>query len=84
MLEQNWKTLGPKLAGKIHVYVGDADDYFLNNAVVRLQKFLEKAQPAYGGTIQFGWRGGHGWSPLSSAEVLKQMAARVEPATVAK
>jgi len=78
VLEQNWKTLGPKLAGKIHVYVGDADDYFLNNAVVRLQKFLDKAQPPYGGTIQFGWRGGHGWTPLAPGEMLKQMAARVE------
>ena len=84
VLEQNWATLGPKLAGKIHVYVGDADDYFLNNAVVRLQKFLEKAKPAYGGTIQYGWRGGHGWNPLSNVETLKQMAARVEPATAAK
>ncbi len=84
VLEQNWKTLGPKLAGKIHVYVGDADDYFLNNAVVRLQKFLEKAEPAYGGTIQYGWRGGHGWSPLSNAETLKQMAARVEPVPAGK
>ena len=83
-LEENWKTLGPKLAGKIHVYVGDADDYFLNNAVVRLQKFLEHAQPPYGGTIQFGWRGGHGWSPLAPNEMLKQMAARVEPAAAAK
>lgn len=80
VLETNWKTLGPKLAGKIHAYVGDADDYFLNNAVVRLQTFLEKAKPAYGGTIQFGWRAGHGWSPLSSTEMLKQMAARIEPA----
>jgi hypothetical protein len=84
VLEKDWMTLGPKLAGKIHVHVGDADDYFLNNAVVRLQKFLEKAKPAYGGTIQYGWRGGHGWSPLSSAEVLKQMAARMEPAAQAK
>jgi Putative esterase len=84
VLEENWTTLGPKLEGKLHVYVGDADDYFLNNAVVRLQKFLEKARPAYGGTIQYGWRGGHGWNPLSGAEMLKQMAARVEPSPVAK
>jgi len=84
VLEQNWKSLGPRLAGKLHVYVGDADEYFLNNAVVRLQRFLEKAQPAYGGTIQFGWRGGHGWSPLAPGEMLKQMVARVEQAPVAK
>jgi hypothetical protein len=86
VLESNWPTLAPKLAGKLHVYVGDADDYFLNNAVVRLQKFLESAKPEYGGTIQYGWRAGHGWSPLKDAEMLKQMAARVEstPAPPAK
>jgi Putative esterase len=84
VLEQNWAALGPKLAGKIHVYVGDADDYFLNNAVVRLQRFLEKAKPAYGGTIQFGWRGGHGWTPVSGAELLKQIAERLEPAAPSK
>ncbi|MBK7644258.1 MAG: esterase [Planctomycetes bacterium] len=84
VLQENWKTLGPKLAGKIHVYVGDADDYFLNNAVVRLQRFLEKAKPEFGGTLQYGWRGGHGWTPLSSADMLKQMAARLEAAARAK
>src|SRR5439155_5430713 len=31
VIEKNWTTLGPKLAGgKVHVWVGDADDYFLN------------------------------------------------------
>lgn len=80
VLEKDWKTLGPKLAGKIHVFVGDADDYFLNNAVVRLQKFLERAKPAYGGTIQFGWRAPHGYSPIRELEMWKAMQARVEAA----
>ena len=33
---KNWADLGPKLRGKLHVYAGDGDDYFLNNAVRRL------------------------------------------------
>ena len=30
---RDWATLGPKLQGKIHIYVGSADTYFLNDAV---------------------------------------------------
>ncbi len=37
-VETNWKELGPKLAGgKVNVWVGDADDYFLNVAVARFR-----------------------------------------------
>jgi hypothetical protein len=42
ILERNWKTLGPKLAGKLHVYVGDQDTFYLNGAVVLLKESLEK------------------------------------------
>src|SRR4029078_9918256 len=31
LLEQNWKALAPKLQGKIHISVGEADNYYLNN-----------------------------------------------------
>jgi hypothetical protein len=33
ILERDWATLGPRLEGKIHIYVGDMDNYYLNNAV---------------------------------------------------
>src|SRR5438445_11167209 len=33
ILARDWAALGPKLQGKIHIYVGSADTYFLNNAV---------------------------------------------------
>jgi hypothetical protein len=32
ILQRDWATLGPKLKGKLRVYVGSADTYFLNNA----------------------------------------------------
>ena len=41
VLERNWKTLGPKLAGKIHVYMGDADTFYLEGATKLLQKSLK-------------------------------------------
>ena len=33
ILERDWAKLGPKLEGKIHLYCGDMDNYYLNNAV---------------------------------------------------
>ena len=75
-LQEGWKELGPRLAGKIHVYVGDSDNYFLDNAVARLKEFLDRADPAFGGEIRFGWREGHGYHPLSLREVLQAAEAR--------
>jgi hypothetical protein len=42
VLERNWKTLGPKLAGKLHVYVGDEDTFYLEGAVVLLKEALKR------------------------------------------
>lgn len=77
-LERDWKTLGPKLRGKLRIWVGDADDYFLNNAVHLLDDFLAKAQPAYEGKISYGPRGGHGWRVLNEKQLMDEMAAAVE------
>ena len=62
VLETNWKTLGPKLRGKLHIAAGEADDYFLNNAVHLLDRFLAKADPPFAGKIVYGPGQGHGWS----------------------
>lgn len=39
-LERNWTELGPKLAGKLHVYTGDVDTFYLDGAARLLQKSL--------------------------------------------
>ena len=31
ILRRDWAALGPKLRGKLHIYVGDMDNYYLNN-----------------------------------------------------
>ena len=80
VLEQNWKTLGPKLRGKLTIWVGEADDYFLNNAVHLLDEFLSKADPPYQGKIVYGPGKGHGWMALSEREITDQMAAAIEKA----
>jgi hypothetical protein len=77
VMEENWATLGPKLRGKIHIWVGDADSYFLNNAVYLLEAFLNKADPPYEGRIETAPRRGHttGWD---EKRIMKEMAAALE------
>ncbi len=62
ILERDWANLGPKLQGKIHVYCGDMDNYYLNNAVYLLEEFLEKADPPYEGEVTYGDRAEHCWN----------------------
>lgn len=73
VLQQNWATLGPKLRGKLRIWVGDADDYFLNNAVHLLDSFLRQAQPPYEGKITFGPGGGHSWQGITERQMLAEM-----------
>ncbi len=40
ILEQNWPTLGPKLAGKLHVFMGDRDTFYLEGATKLLKESL--------------------------------------------
>lgn len=42
ILEKNWETLGPKLAGKVHVYMGAEDNYYLDGATRLLGETLKK------------------------------------------
>ena len=63
IIQRDWKTLGPKLAGKIHIYVGSADTFFLNNAVYYAQDVLQGLKnPAYGGEVDYGDRAEHCWN----------------------
>jgi hypothetical protein len=63
VLERDWAELGPKLAGKIHLYVGDMDNYYLNDAVYRMEDFLESTEePYYGGVVDYGDRAEHCWN----------------------
>ncbi len=63
ILRRDWATLGPKLEGKIHIYVGDMDNYYLNNGVYLVEEFLEKTQnPHYGGEVDYGDRAEHCWN----------------------
>lgn len=63
ILRRDWKTLGPKLKGKLRIYCGDMDNYYLNNAVNLVEEFLESTTaPYYEGEVDYGDRAEHCWN----------------------
>ena len=67
ILQRDWQTLGPKLQGKLHLYVGSDDTYFLNNAVYLMEDFLKTTgTPGHGvpydGEVKYGPRAEHCWN----------------------
>jgi hypothetical protein len=62
ILQRDWKTLGPKLRGKLRIYVGDMDNYYLNNAVYLVDDFLRKADPPAAAVVDYGDRDEHCWN----------------------
>ena len=78
-LEANWTEIGPDLVGKLHFLCGDMDNYYFNLPVNLMEEFLEATDnPAYGGSFRYGRPNqGHGWTPITNAELLREMAAHV-------
>lgn len=62
IMQRDWKTLGPKVRDKIFLYVGDMDNYYLNNAVYLAEDFLKTADPPFLGEIAYGDRAEHCWN----------------------
>ena len=59
ILQRDWKTLGPKLRGKIHITSGTMDNGYLNNAVYQMEEFLGHAVPSPEFEITYGERREH-------------------------
>lgn len=82
-VERNWQTLGPQLVGKLHVAVGDMDNYFLNLGVYRFGAFLESTKeegkgPYFAGTLDYGRPlKPHGWQPWSNQQLLTLMSEHI-------
>jgi Putative esterase len=79
-VKTNWATLGPMLQGKIHIYVGDMDNFYLNLAVYKFEEMAKdlhnpecQCEFAYGRPMK-----GHGWQPVTTANLVRRMAEHVE------
>jgi len=63
ILERDWTKIGAHLKGKINIYCGDMDNYYLNNAVYLMEDFLENtSEPYYGGEVLYGDKAEHCWN----------------------
>jgi putative esterase len=64
ILRREWhRGLGRKLQGKINLYVGDMDNYYLNNAVYLVEEFLKTTRdPHFDGEVMYGDRAEHCWN----------------------
>jgi hypothetical protein len=82
-LTQNWSRIGPSLVGKIHMYVGDMDNYYLNLAVYRMEDALRSmTNPKAEAVFEYGRpMKPHGWQPFTNAELVRLMDAQVKKAT---
>ena len=78
ILERDWATLGPKLTGKLHIYVGTMDTWHLNNAVYLMEEFLKKAKnPPANAVVEYGDRKPHCWSGHDTAYWFRQFSDRI-------
>ena len=62
IIARDWSTLAPKLKGKIHLYVGNGDNYYLTGSVYFAQERLESLTPKYEGSVAYGDRAEHCWN----------------------
>jgi hypothetical protein len=77
--QRNWATLGPKLAGKLHFFTGDMDDFYLNLAVYRFEEFAKSttnprsdARFTYGRPMK-----GHSWHAWTWAGMVREVADHI-------
>jgi hypothetical protein len=78
-LEKNWSTLAPKLVDKIHIDVGDMDNYYLNLAVYDFQELFDLSQhPHVAADFRYGRpKMGHGWVHALTTDILREMAGKI-------
>jgi hypothetical protein len=76
-VKDNWKTLGPKVQGKIYVWMGDMDNYYLNNALRDFDAFLKTTNaPKSDAEIIFEPMKGH-CDEYSHRRALEQLQAKL-------
>ena len=63
IVQRDWPKIGEKLKGKLHLYVGDMDNFYLNNAVYSAEDMLKKlTNPSCNCEVDYGDRAEHCWN----------------------
>lgn len=75
--QENWTELGPKLQGKIFIWMGDMDDFYLNTGTRAFDDFLKTTKnPKSDAEIVFSPMEGHCWQ-YSQKDVLLKIQERL-------
>lgn len=73
----NWPELGPKIKGKIHIWMGDMDNFYLNNSMRDFDEYLKKTiNPKSDAQIEFTPMKGH-CSNYSHKLILKEIQIKL-------
>jgi len=74
---ENWSELGPAVAGKIYLWMGDMDNFYLNPASRSFAEWLESTDnPKSDAIIEFSATEGH-CTQFSNTKVLEQIKQRL-------
>jgi hypothetical protein len=78
-LAQNWPRIGASLVDKIHIDVGDMDNFYLNLAVGDLEQFLKNTTaPPANATFHYGRPlKGHGWQHAPVMDLVREMSVYI-------
>ncbi|WP_395342710.1 alpha/beta hydrolase-fold protein [Ningiella sp. W23] len=74
--ESNWKKLGNKLQGKLHIWMGDMDNFYLNNAMVLFEEMLKRTNEPTS-DAEFRWERGIGHCDFDSLEMRKYTISKM-------
>lgn len=76
---RNWAALAPRLRGKIHMFAGEMDDFYLNLAVYQFHDMIrEVAGEDYPIRFEYGRpKMGHNWHHTDWAGVVREVADHV-------
>lgn len=75
--QENWKELGPKLQGKIYIWMGDMDNFYLNTGTREFDSFLKTTQnPTSDAVIEYSAMEGH-CTQYADKKVILQIQERI-------
>ncbi|MFT6203472.1 MAG: hypothetical protein ACI9V1_000619 [Spirosomataceae bacterium] len=76
--KNNWMELAPKIAGKINIWMGDMDNYYLNNAMRDFDDYIKSTtSPKSDAIIEFSPTKGH-CSNYGHREILEQISIKLQ------
>jgi len=76
--EKNWEELGPKIQGKIYIWMGDMDSYHLNFATRAFDQFLKSTEnPKSDAIVEFSPMDLH-CSRFSHRTILEKVEAKLK------